>query len=202
MTHYKKKTIVGNRYSLNKLTEFRNLVDQYFKLAGPVFIHPSIIDHKGIASLRAKINKSIHSLCQIMIEADVIPEVMYTSSPIRDNVSEDIDLLNNIFTLHQYRIPPQQILDFIDRAIGVYSHDKISSIIRTLNPLFWFIRFLDFIFNIPFRLLKNSGFNIEKAENNFFVKLIKFIFYCVGFLASILTVLNLLGYLEKFRDIL
>ena len=206
MTHYKKKTIVGNRYSLNKLTEFRNLVVDYSKNLSYNSLFPptkrNLIENQKATNIRTEINKNIHSISKILLEAGLLIHIVYRFPPVAGGGVRSIDILNNIFNLKDYNISLQQVIDIIDRGIGIYSDDKTWSIIRTLNPLFWFIRFLDFIFNIPFRLLQKSGFNAQQAENNFFVKLIKFIFYCAGFLASILTVLNLLGHLERFRDIL
>lgn len=191
MIHFKKKTVFGNSYSLRKLIEFRILVKQYFKLAGPNFEHISIIDHEGISNLRTKLNKLIRAIDQIMLEANIEPTIVVT----RLGRTDEVCILNTIFHLHQHHISPQEVLDLIDKTIGVYSHDKIPSIIRTLNPLFWFIRFIDFIVKTLFDLLQKSGFDIQKIEESFIGKIIKLIAYCISVLTSVLTILSILEYI-------
>ena len=207
MIHYNKKTFFGNRYSLDKLIEFRNLLIDY---SNNIHHHPdlppikrNLIENQKATNIRTEINKNINSISKILLEAGLLIHIVYRFPPATGGGIENIDLLNNIFNLKDYNISLQQVVDIIDRGIGIYSDDKISSIIRLFNPLFWLVRFLDFIVNIPFRLLQKSGFNTQKAEeNSFFVKIIKFIFYLISLSASTLTVLHLLGYLEKFKNIL
>ena len=206
MAHYKKKTFFGNRYSLNKLTKFRDLVKKYFEILNntPNFPQDRSINNsyfiKGVLpenieakNIRSKINNLLDTIEGIVLDADINPSVEYYSQ--QEQRQKIIPVLSNIFILDGYNIKPDRLLDFIERAIGVYSHDKIQSIARTFDPIFWFIRLLDFIFNVFLGFLKESGFDTRKIEDNFFVKIIKFIFYFVGFIASILTVLSLLGYI-------
>ena len=205
MVHYKSKTFFENTHSLNKLIEFRRLVEKYFKMVGPNFKIP-IIEHEEVSNLRMNINNMIRSIEYIMLAANIDTTIKYRAPLARGGYVETVCILNNMFNLHLYRISvqqsisPQDILDLINRAIGVYSDDKIWSAIRTFNPILYFIRFLEFMFNTPFSLLKNVGFNTQKIENSFIVRIIKFIYLCVGFLVSVLTLLNLLGYLEIFKE--
>lgn len=153
MVHHKKKTIFGNIYSIKKLNKFRILIDDYFKMT------KSSGDEKEITFHRAEINKMLLCIENIVSEANVslyvlgFPGEGYVPE-LGPSVGEKVSVLQYIFHLYMYHIPEQEVLDIIDKAIGVYSDDKITSIVRTLNPIFYSIRFLDFIFNTPFNLLK------------------------------------------------
>ena len=204
-TFIKIKHFLENRYSLNKLIEFRNLVENYSKnLRYNPYFPPSIrdlIENQKAINIRSEINRVVDIVHKILVETNISISITYKFPPAVGGEVTRIDLLFNIFNLKDYDIPLQQLIDILDRGIGVYFNDKIPSIIRTLNPIFYFIRLLDFIFNAPFNLLKKIGFDTQKIEDNSFVKVIKFGFYYIGFLASVLTVLNLLGYLEKVKEI-
>ncbi|MDE0092196.1 MAG: hypothetical protein OXN83_02790 [Oligoflexia bacterium] len=203
MTHFKRKTFFENRYSLNKLIEFRNLVVDYSKnLSYNPYFPPTrrdLVENQKAINIRTEINKVIDSVRKILLEANIPVGIIYSFPPAAGGRITNLDLLLNIFNLKDYDVPLQQLIDIIDRGIGVYSDDKIWSIIRTFNPINYFMRLLEFIFNIPFNLLKNIGFDTQKIETNFIVKTIKFIYLCICSLVSFLTLLNLLGYLEKFK---
>ena len=163
MTHFKKKTFFENRYSIKKLTEFRNLTEKYFS--------PNL----GVQqeqNIRPEINKLIVLIEKIIKEADIPISITH-----RFTIYETIklNLLSNFFELEDYKISSQEVIDLIDKAIGVYFYDKIPSIIRTVNPIFWFVKCLDFIFNTLFYLLQNAGFQTEEMKTGLAIKLLKFI---------------------------
>ena len=197
MTHFKKKTFFENRYSLSKLNEFLNLIEQYFGTVGWNYKVP-IIEHEGVRNLRTRINKLIPTIDKIILESDVPANILHRSSPITGSRVTELEIISDIFNLHIYQLTPQLAIDFIERAIGVYSMDRISSIIRTINPLFWLTKCMDRIFDIPLYLLTKAGFQ-EATKNSAVVKLFRFIFNLSVFIASTLTILNLLGWLEKFK---
>ena len=209
MTHFKKKTIFGNKYSIKKLTEFRDLVVRYFKnlsnnpnpnpnpnpnfpqdkaIHNPYAIEGVLFESKEAKKIRSEINKCFYTIEGIMLDAEIDPSVIYYSQ--QERCHKKISVLSDIFILNGYNIESDRLLDFIDRAIGVYSHDKILSIIRTFNPIFWFIRCLDFVFNTPFYLLQNAGFKTEEMQSDFMIKLLKFIFNCIAIIFTVWKLLN------------
>ena len=197
MTHFKKKTFFENKYSLNKLNEFLNLIEKYFGTVGWNYKEP-IIYHTEVRNLRTRINKLVPILDKIILESDVPAYAIYTSPPMTGSRKTHVDIISNIFNLHSYKLTPQMTIDLIERAIGVYSTDKISSIIRTINPLFWFTKCMDQIFSIPLYLLTKAGFQ-EAVTNSVGMKLFRFIFNLSVFIASTLTILHLLGWLENLK---
>ena len=197
MTHFKKKTFFENRYSLIKLNEFLNLIKQYFGKVKWTDKVP-IIEHEGVRNLRTRINKLIPTINKIILESDVQAIILHRSSPITGSRVTELEIISDIFNLHIYQLTPQLAIDFIERAIGVYSTDRNSSIIRTVNPLFWFIKCMDHIFDIPLYILTKAGFQ-EATKNSVGMKLFRFIFNLSVFIASTLTILHLLGWLEKVK---
>ena len=99
-------------------------------------------------------------------------------------------LFSNIFNLDDFDIPFQQIVDRIDRAIGIYAKDALWSWLRLFNPLFYISLFLEYIASIPFVLLGKAGFNQRAAEQSIIGKIVKFIIELVTITASILTILH------------
>jgi len=74
--------------------------------------------------------------------------------------------------------------------------------LRTINPLYWILSIIDFIVNIPFKILGKVGFNQEKLEGSFFGKLTKGTLYLMTVFAAFLTILEKLGYLEWFKKLI
>ena len=197
MTHFKKKTFFENRYSLIKLNEFLNLIEQYFRTVGWNYKVP-IVEHEGVRNLRTRINNLIPTINKIILASDLQANIIHTSPPMTGSRMTKLDIINNIFNLHSYQLAPQMVIDLIERAIGVYSTDQVSSIVRTINPLFWITKCMDRIFDIPLYLLTKAGFQ-EAKKNSAGMKLFRFIFNLSVFIASTLTILHLLGWLEKFE---
>ena len=190
MTDFKRKTIFGNWYSQKKLEEFLLLLKKYFKIVEGTDVR--IKENEEVRNLRSDINQLIPNVSQIMLEANISTNVEYSGK--RGQIT--VNILHNVFHLDKYEdLTSQWVIDFVERAIGTYIQDKYASIFRMFNPIFWVTKFTDWIFNIPLYLLKRSGFNATVKDNVIF-KLIKFIFNLSVFLASILTILHLLGYLE------
>jgi hypothetical protein len=60
----------------------------------------------------------------------------------------------------------QQAIDLVDQAIGVYNDDQKKAFWRSLNPLFWILRIVEWIAGVPFWLISLLGFSREKAEES------------------------------------
>lgn len=62
---------------------------------------------------------------------------------------------------------------------------------------------------IPFSLLAKAGFNRTKIEDSFIGRIAKFVLYVVallasllGIIASLLTIVQVLGYLDALKEVL
>lgn len=198
--YYKKIPIWENRKRLKLLKEFRNLVITYFNNIKIDLFNP--IENQQAIETRRQINLLIDKVHFIVISAGILPVIYYTPPPAVGGLAGDIDLIYNIFNLHRFQIKPQYLLDFIDRAIGVYENDKLNALLRTLNPLFWISLILDYIVSLPFKFIGKIGFNQNKIESSIVGRLIKGALYLITVFAAFLTILEKLGYLKKFLSLI
>ena len=201
MSWYKKITYWENRKRVKLLSKFRDLVVDYFNNVEYNFLH--IKENQNTLRIRQEINLHLDRVYSYIIYTGVNPKIYYSPPPAVGGIAGNIDLIHNIFNLHMFDIPVQNLIDFIDRAIGIYEEDKINSLLRTFNPFFWLGRLVDFIVGIPFKFIGKIGFNREKVEASIVGKIIKGILYLLvtastAFL-TFLTILEKLGYLNGFK---
>jgi hypothetical protein len=132
--------------------------------------------------------------------AEVSPDICDASRPTSAGYEEGLYLVDNVFNLHQLKISPQSLLDYVERAIGVYRDDKFKSLIRTLNPLFWLSLVLDYISSFPFAILGSLGFNRSKLEDSSFGKFSKGCFRVAVVVIVLAVTLYHQGYLDPIEQ--
>lgn len=199
MTYFTKILPRENNSRLDRLAEFRDLVIQYFDNTRAEWMVDEPIEQLAAKKARVKINRTIDGIHDIMLYAGINPSLRYTPPPAIGGYSQNIDIVNNIFNLHRFRISPDNLLDFIDRAIGIYENNANSAVLRAVNPFFYLGLVLDLVARIPFVLLGRVGFNRQKAEESLAGRLSKGIIYIITALAALLTVLQLLDCLEPVK---
>ena len=200
MRNYKRLFIWENINRTTDLIEFRNLIVQYFD--NTQLSLSSVKENEEARKARRKINLVMQKTHNFILEAGVSPDIIYRHPPSIGGRSEVIDLVSDIFHLHNFGVSPELLLDCIERAIGVYQNDKIKSIFRTTNPFFWAYLILDFIISIPFRLLGLVGFDQIKAEESLVGRVLKFVFVLIILSEALLNILEKVGYLEKFKSLI
>ena len=199
MKYYTKILIWENKRRVNILVDFRKLIIKYFDNTKLDWMEKELEENEIANATRVKINRILDEVHSIVIFAGLNPSIRYTPPPAIGGYIQDVNLIHNIFIIHRFDIPPDSLLDFIDRAIGIYENNSRSSFFRTINPLFWIGIIFDFIARLPFNLIGRIGFNSKKAEESLLGKIIKGILYLITVVASFLTILHLLGYLENFK---
>lgn len=202
MTYYTKILPWENSRRLNRLAEFRALVIEYFNNSRVEWMVDERIEQPKAEEARVKINRMMDKIDDIILYAGVIPSVRYTPPPVVGGYTQNIDLVQNIFNLHGFHISPNNLLDFIDRAIGIYENNAGPAFRRAINPFFYVGLVFDLVARIPFVLIGRAGFNRRKAEESLVGRVIKGIIFIITALASLLTVLQLLDYLEPTKEIL
>jgi len=155
------------------------------------------LESEGARRARGETNRLLDECRSIIVLAGVSPIITYVPPPAIGGYVQRIDILTNLFNLHNFEISLDTVFDHIDRAIGVYERDEFRACIRTFNPFFWLGLLLDFIVEIPFSLLGKAGFNKSTIEESLLGRIAKTIMYLVTLLASLLTILQLTGYLER-----
>ncbi len=157
------------------------------------------IESEEAITARVQINRSLNKCHSVVVLAGISTVITYTPPPAVGGYVQKLDIIINMFSLHNYQIPPSTLFDNLDRAIGVYEGDETSSVIRTFNPFYWFGLFLDLIVEIPFSFLSKSGFNSKAIRGSVFGKITTALIYMVTALASFLTILQLTGFLDSFN---
>jgi len=114
--------------------------------------------------------------------------------------TRDLDVLNNIFLLHEYRITPKLLIDVIENAIGRYKEELPRSLFRTWNPFWWLGKVLGWILSIPISILGVAGFETDTLEQHILTKLFKTLWALIVVFGTVLPILELIGYTDLLRD--
>lgn len=175
MSDYRKLPFWENIKRRKELDDYRQNVDKYFEQVDFDDYSRALVDNNSTKKIRAFLNKENGFIQVYLFGAGVSPDVVYTPPPAIGGYVQRINLVENLFNLFRYDIEHQVLIDTIDKAVGVYEKDFLSSIVRTLNPFFWLEKVLELIASIPFFLLGSLGFNRKKAEGSFIGKLLKWL---------------------------
>lgn len=165
MSNYKNLTFWRNLYRQRRLKEFQKHIEKYFCLIG-YNSYRDIVDTAESKKIREMLNKQSGFIQTYLLETGVSLSVTHTPPPAIGGYVQKIDLVDNLFNIQNYDIEPQVLVDTIDKALGVYEADLVSSLMRTFNPLYWLGRLLELIASIPFYLLGSLGLNRNRFENS------------------------------------
>ena len=190
-----------NKRRLKLLKEFRELIVTYFKNSEYSWMAEGFIEQPLAKETREQINRKINPVYPVVTLADVSPVMQWTPPPAIGGYIQNIDTLINIFNLHNYQISHEEVLGYLDRAIGTYEADQTSSWVRTFNPFWWANYFLMWISALPFKFLGQMGFNEKKAEETQTGKFMRGIFYLIPLAAAFLTILDRMDWLEAFKNL-
>jgi len=202
LRYYNKIPFWENKRRLERLYEFRDLVNCYADNSNYSWMAESRIESDKAAEARVKINRGLAEFHSIIVLSGLKPVMTYTPPAAIGGYVQRVDLIINFFNLGDFEIGMKEVLDWVDRSIGVYENDKKRAYIRTFNPLFWLGLLVDYIVAIPFSLLGKAGFNKTKIKDSFIGRMAKFVLYVFTLIASFLTILQLTGYLEPFNAVL
>ena len=198
MSYYKKITIWENRRRVRLLTDFMGLIVTYFNNVEYLDYGLEVREKKEARRARSKINMTLDKAYSAIISTGIKPTMYYSPPPAVGGLAGNIDLMHNIFQLSRFQIDERTLLDFIERAIGIYENDRHNAFGRTINPLFWLGLILNYIVGLPFKAIGKLGFNQKKIESSTVGRIIKGVLYLIVVLAAFLTVLEKIGYLDKF----
>jgi hypothetical protein len=193
-------TIFKNLQSTRTLKKFKKLAERYFGNVDYGAYDLTAVEKPEARGIRSQLNLMLERVKRVLSWVEVSPDICDASRPTAAGYEEGIYLVDNIFNLHQLRISPQTLLDYVERAIGVYRDDKFRSLVRTVNPLFWLSIVLDYISGLPFAIPGALGFNRSKIEDCLFGKFLKGCFR-VAVVATVLAViLQHQGYLDPIKQ--
>jgi hypothetical protein len=193
-------TIFRNLECLRTLKKFRKLGEQYFANVDYGSYGLTAVEKPEAKAIRSILNLMLERAKRVLSSAEVSPDICDASRPTEAGYEEGLYLVDNIFNLHQLRISPQTLLDYVERAIGVYKDDRFKSLMRTLNPLFWLSVVLDYISSFPFAILGSLGFNRSKIENGCLGEFTKGCFRVAVVVTVLAVTLYYQGYLDSIEQ--
>lgn len=201
MSRYYKTTIFENRKRVKILRQFDEYVKEYFSNIKRLMYGTEISESDKAKEARSKINLMLAKAYAYIIYSGSKTSIYYIPPAATGGIARNIDLLHNIFNLHNFQLTNEQLMDIIERSIGIYENDKNKSIIRTINPFFWLDKVLTYIVRIPFKIIGKVGFNQEKIESSIIGRIVKTILYLIVVFSAFLTALDLLNLLDNFKSL-
>ena len=196
---YKKLPIWENRRRVELLHKFRELFVSYYNNLQPGGFAQSLVENAEAQQTRVKINLVLQDVRRAIVEADCYSAVRYREAPIAGGRVYTVDPIANLFFLHQNEMAPNFVTDPTETAIGVYEGDRIWSLIRTFNPLWWAWQLISWLASLPFAMLGSLGFNRIGLENSVFGRLFK-LFAEVSILAVALLQIDEIAFDGRLLD--
>ena len=182
MKNYRKITCYENRRRLRKLSEFREQVILYSSRGD--------YESEEVNRVQTRINLMMQEVSKIVFAAEIDTNIVRVppGGPI-----VNIEVISNIFSLSQLDIPINELINFLERSIGVYQSDRRNSLFRTINPFWWVGR-------LPFKLIGAVGFDAIRAEESRYGRFIKFVFWTLPpAITAYLTLFDYLGMWETVK---
>lgn len=158
MKPYNHLTIIRNVHRSRELRAFRDLVDVYFDRSqrDPDGVP---VDWEAAQVARARINERLSRVIGMVRAAGI-------GGPAALNPNTDpglplgrVEALQHIFSSRYVDGVEQEIFDVIDMAIGVYDGDRVSALLRTLNPFHHAGTALAFVARAPRWFFTALGFS-------------------------------------------
>ena len=143
--HYKDIAFGENRARRRVLTEFKTLVTKYFTSSTLNMITGEYSEKPEAKEAREAINLILRQAYEIIRLADIKTYSASNTMLSSSGHGKSMDLILNIFNLGRNEIPSGVAIDYIERAIDVYKSNRLSSLIRTINPFFWIKCLIDYI---------------------------------------------------------
>lgn len=201
MQYYSAIPFWENKRRLQVLNKFRSLVVNYYKNSNYSWQAGGRIEKDEARQARTEINLILHDAHKVIIYSGVSIVVQYTPPPAIGGYIQNLDVIQNMFILHQFQMGKNAVIDIIDRSIGIYQTDQSLCFRRTINPFWWIAKLFTWFVSLPFKLLGTVGFDQKKAEESLIGKIIKAFLYLITVFASLLTILDLLGLVDGFKKL-
>jgi hypothetical protein len=197
---YNKLPIWDNKSRQKVLCRFLELYEIYVTNIARSSRHSQPKKNAIACDAREQINRILHRVSRSVQDSGINPVLDWVSRAV--GIQARVDLFENLFLLDEFDIPPVQVKDRVERAIGVFEEDQFRAWIRTFNPFYWLARLLDYITSIPFRILGKAGFSRQHAEASAIGKLVKLFVSVLTLTGTIIAILKNLDYLDKTVEFL
>jgi len=191
LRRYDKTTFWENANRTKALNVFRSNVVDYFNLDAS----GEKREHARSHETRSTLNRQANNVKRIVSSADISLNIAYQPA-FQNHILKNINIIDNLFVLDRNALP--HVVDILDRAIGMYETDRLSSIWRTFNPLFWLGLLIDRIMTITVKIFQPE-YDSEKIEASKSGRIIKGVIQLVFFAAAFLAILDYIGWLDSLK---
>lgn len=192
-----------NNLRIVELIEFRGLVVTYFNNTRKNSIFQrEVVELEAAKEVRPRINSMLQRVMIYVQESGAAAVILWSPAPAVGGYRQSVHLIQNIFNLDRFEISPLQLVDTIEQAIGIFESNRKSSLMRSLNPLFWFGRVLSWIAGIPFSILEDAGLHGKKLEENWIGRILKLLVELSTAVVAIFGALKVLGLDGKILTLL
>jgi hypothetical protein len=146
-----------NKKRITFLESFLDDLKTYFNNSSSSLLPPRVVNENSIAKEIRPIIAQKQSLANsYVIASGNQAHLKQYPAPSVGGPILDLNLILNVFHLLTNFIDPNYALDTVNLSIGRYKHNRVASIIRIFNPIFYYkliVEFIvDFVF-LPFRQL-------------------------------------------------
>jgi len=195
----KKLPILSVKQRISDLEIFLSLTKNYFDTIN-TDSYGGYSESPQSMLIRSQINSMVGKIELFVHESNTTDVFHYRAAPVAGGYTQNIPLLQNVFSLVAYRIPPITLFDVVERVIADYQDDITYAWIRTFNPFYWISLVIHELVVLPFKLLSSSGFNGEKAQHSYIGKIVMLLLnaalYLITFLSGVATILGSVNKLD------
>lgn len=167
-----------NKKRIQALESFRSdLVEYYNKSKYDLIAGVRATNNKDGNSISKRISEHKNIINSYVTKAGVSPYVTKYPAPAVGGYPLTINLINEAFKLSPLFVSESNLFDVIDQAIGVYKHNKISSIINIFNPFFYIRLIINSISDFLVTPIKLLFPKINVKPFKFILSCVQWIFY-------------------------
>jgi hypothetical protein len=166
------------------------------------------------SSSDAERRHSINALMLTVIDMSRLVGVSFQISSVRQQrlamdgypISFDYDLLEN-FAMWDHPALQSDLIDLLDRAIGVYNGDKRAAWWRTFCPFYWTSLGFEWIARLLLRTFADFGVEAAAEPNSRFSRIVRrilglFIGFSIGFVPAVFAYLDFFNLKNWFLELL
>jgi hypothetical protein len=154
-----------------------------------------LYENETAEKTRKIINHDLIETHKIINAAGMRGDYVIYPAPAIGGYVKEIDILTCIFKLPENHVDYNDLIDLLEMTVGVYEKDQLKARVRSINPVYWLFRLIEWIVDIPFRFL-GKYFDQSKIESSFIGKLVKILLWLAFTLVPALIVI-----IDNWEDI-
>lgn len=186
---------------LDRLVKFREEVVRYFLNREDNWPGQGMRELPEAREARLAINLTMYDARDIIRASGVGATFNYHDAPVRGGRIHNLNVILHLLR-SDLEISPDLIVDVIEQSVGIHESEVSRAWRRTLNPIWWFGSLMSWVVSLPFGIIERAGFDASRAQQSLLGKLYKLLFELVVATAAFLTIVDLLGLMNKLQTLL